>query len=34
LIKDGVPQTVVCALYTEATDPSYAVNKVSFRRSI
>jgi hypothetical protein len=34
LIKDGVPQTVVCALYTEATDPSYAVNKVCFRRSI
>ncbi|KAG9693863.1 hypothetical protein KCU95_g6185, partial [Aureobasidium melanogenum] len=27
LIKNGVPQTVVCALYTEATDPSYAVNK-------
>lgn len=32
LIKDGVPQTVVCALYTEATDSSYAVNKVSFRQ--
>ena len=29
LNKDGAPQTVVCALYTEATDPSYAVNDVS-----
>ncbi|KAI4732541.1 hypothetical protein E4T50_16889 [Aureobasidium sp. EXF-12298] len=27
LIKDGAPQTVVCTLYTEATDSSYAVNK-------
>ncbi|KAI4757855.1 hypothetical protein E4T51_09096 [Aureobasidium sp. EXF-12344] len=26
LSKNGAPQTVVCALYTEATDSSYAVN--------
>lgn len=29
LSKDGVPKTVVCALYTEATDSSYADNTVS-----
>lgn len=29
LNKDGAPQTVVCALYTEMTDPSAAVNNVS-----
>jgi hypothetical protein len=29
LNKDGAPQTVVCALYTEATDSSMAINNVS-----
>lgn len=32
LIKDGAPQTVVCALYTEYTDPSSATNTVCSRR--
>ncbi|KAK6003345.1 hypothetical protein QM012_001190 [Aureobasidium pullulans] len=26
LSQDGIPKTVVCALYTEVTDPSYATN--------
>lgn len=32
LNKNGAPQTAVCALYTEATDSSDAVNTVSRTR--